>query len=296
MATIKPIHELNSNNYYQVSNTKTVKTLKTKEEVDSFLKESTDVSKNVTVKEFNKNGFVLETRYVMNEANEWIMYKPKMDESYLNKFKTLVEYTIKPSSSSVTIIDEDDEVGNNTEIPNESPVPSNTEFEDTEAINDIKSQEDSEITNIESETEEEVDELAKKDEIDRVKEIQDMQTLELQKMTQAFEFVYNTIDSINKKIVDIDSMKSNIDIVNKKVEKITPLSAEDQLEKNVLAAGGMTIQDVWNKYILDNSIEKAVSDIKSDDEQTNLNKYSEDVTNLKNSFNEIDIKRSLNIN
>jgi hypothetical protein len=264
--------------------------LESKADVDKLMNECLKTEKEFIVKSYNQKGFVKETKY-LNENNSWVEVKPMINETYVNKFKKLVEYQIKPSVSSATVIDEDEE-----EIQTPPSLPTVQPFEDTEAISQVQGENPVDNTTEQplEDNSAEIENLAKEDDITRIKEIQDMQTLELNNMLQTVEMIKNEIATLSQKTVDIDAMKANIDIVNKKVKDLTPLSTEEQLTKNAIISGGMKIEDVWNKYLLDNDIQKAVSDA-DEDTTPELEKYTEEIKNVKR-YNDNDIKKSFNLN
>lgn len=295
MAKVTPIL-IESNNLtetnFRVQVGKNYHSLNTKDDLEKLMNESLNTEKSLIVKSYNINGFVKETKYI-NENKSWVEYKPQINESYIQKFNRLVEYEIKPQVSSSTVIDEDDE--DVVDIPDSKPEVA--PFEDTEAINQIQNTEapvDATTELTPEQKEKELEDLAKVDDITRIKEIQDQQTLELNNMLQTVDFIKSEIEKLNQTTLDIPAMKANIDIVNKKVKDLTPLSTEDQLTKNAIISGGMKIEDVWNKYILNNEVQKAVSD-NEESQEPELEKYTEDVRNVKK-YNDMDIKKSLGLN
>lgn len=271
------IENENKDLYFDVIQNGSSKRFYSEDSVSNFINESKG---SIKVVSYNERGFVKETKFV-----DGVEQVKQLNEAYLNKFNRLVEYTIKPATNSPIVMEDEVE-----EPETEVPVVNNDEFEDTEAISNLEQDE------LEDETEsneEEVEELAQVDDVDRIKEIQDMQTLELNKLTDTLNLIQTSIDSINNKIVDIEAMKNNIEIVNQKVEDLTPPSTAEQLAKNVENAGGMQIQDVWNSYIIKNKYQKAVS-TDEENQTNNLEPYSEDVDNIKN-YNEYEIKKSFNL-
>ena len=277
---------------YRVQVGKKFLALNSKEELDNVMNESLNTENTLTVKSYNIDGFVKETKYI-NENKTWIEFKPTLNESYVEKFKRLVEYEIKPHVSSSTIIDEDDE--DVVEIPDSKPAIE--PFEDTEAINQIQNTEApvDVVTELTPEQKvKELEDLAKVDDITRIKQIQDQQTLELNNMLQTVDLIKTEMLNLTNRTADIPAMKANIDIVNKKVRELTPLTTEEQLTKNAIMSGGMKIEDVWNKYILNNEVQRAVSD-SVDEQKPELEKYSEDVRNIKK-YNDNDVKKSFGLN
>jgi hypothetical protein len=274
---------------YRIQTGNKFKSLNTKEELDNLMNESLKTESSISVKSYNVNGFVKETKYI-NENNSWVEFKPTLNESYVKRFKHLVEYEIKPHVSSSTIIDEDDE--DVVEIPDSKPEI--TPFEDTTAISQLEPNTLGPEIETPEQQEKKIEDLSKVDDITRIKEIQDQQSIELNNMLQTVDLLRNEIDRLTNQTADIPAIKANVDIVNKKVKELTPLTTEEQLTKNAIMSGGMRIEDVWNKYILNNEVQKAVSD-SEENKEPELEKYSEEIRNLKNN-NDLEIKKSFGLN
>jgi hypothetical protein len=197
------------------------------------------------------------------------------NEEYLKEFKRLVEYKISETHNNSSnflppLVEEEDEAV-------VEPVPTvvdNTEFEDIDAIKQGLPSDELEV-------------LVKEDDLTRVKNIQDQQTEEINKLITYIDEITNNIDNLKQKTIDIENMKKNIDIVNKKIKAITPVTPEEQLEKMATISGGMSIKDVWNNYLLDTSIKQAIEN--KEEEETR--EYSEPIEQIKN-FNDSEIKQS----
>jgi len=197
------------------------------------------------------------------------------NEEYLKEFKRLVEYKISETHNNSSnflppLVEEEDEAV-------VEPVPTivdNTEFEDIDAIKQGLPADELEV-------------LVKEDDLTRVKNIQDQQTEEINKLITYIDEITNNIDNLKQKTIDIENMKKNIDIVNKKIKAITPVTPEEQLEKMATISGGMSIKDVWNNYLLDTSIKQAIEN--KEEEETR--EYSEPIEQIKN-FNDSEIKQS----
>ena len=200
----------------------------------------------------------------------------KKNEEYLKEFKRLVEYKISDTHNNSSnflppLVEEEEE---ETIVEPITNVDNGDEFEDVEAIK-------------QGLPDEELEKLAKEDDLTRVKNIQDQQTEEINKLIEYVDEITSSINDLKQKTIDIENMKKNIDIVNKKIKAITPVTPEEQLEKMATISGGMSIKDIWNNYLLDTSIKQAIEN--KEDEETK--QYSEPIEQIKN-FNDSEIKQS----
>lgn len=200
----------------------------------------------------------------------------KKNEEYLKEFKRLVEYKISDTHNNSSnflppLVEEEEEV---IVEPIVSVDNTTDEFEDVEAIKQGLS-------------DDELNKLAQEDDLTRVKNIQDQQTEEINKLIEYVDEITKNINDLKQKTIDIENMKKNIDIVNKKIKAVTPVTPEEQLEKMATISGGMSIKDVWNNYLLDTSIKQAIEN--KEEEETK--QYSEPIEQIKN-FNDSEIKQS----
>jgi hypothetical protein len=199
----------------------------------------------------------------------------KKNEEYLKEFKRLVEYKISDTHNNSSnflppLVEEEEEV---IVEPIVSVDNTTDEFEDVEAIKQGLS-------------DDELNKLAQEDDLTRVKNIQDQQTEEINKLIEYVDEITKNINDLKQKTIDIENMKKNIDIVNKKIKAVTPVTPEEQLEKMATISGGMSIKDVWNNYLLDTSIKQAIENKEEETKQ-----YSEPIEQIKN-FNDSEIKQS----
>lgn len=208
-------------------------------------------------------------------------------ELYKKQFSFLTGYDPKVGviKKSINEDDSDDKlpVLDDNTTSTEEEIPSKpTEFEDTEEVEKIKKEE----------------ELSKKSEIDRVKEIQDMQTEKIGEIEEFVQSLTNEIEELNRKTVDIEAIKTNLDVLKQKVKDITPPTPEESLEKMAKISGGITVEEYWAKYFEENKPYKTVvkqetESIDSDDEQKKDTTYVISVKDIKSDYNENSIKDSL---
>ncbi len=138
-------------------------------------------------------------------------------------------------------------------------IPSNEIKEDEEPSNDqVPSVEDNTEDEFESdeakqmEKDETPEKIDGENETDRIKDIQDLTTDKMREFEQTLETIKNEILDFRYKTVDIDNIKTNLNILNAKVDDITPPTPEESLTKMANIAGGFTIQQYWADYLAKN--------------------------------------------
>ncbi len=215
-------------------------------------------------------------------------------EEYKKKFSLLLEYNIKqgvirqstqPSFVKEAEGDEDDAIPSigdqtdatpTTDVVDEPPVTSApTEYENTEELEKIKK-------------DEEEKELAKEDDITRVKKIQDLQTQTIEALERSVLEFESQIEELKAKTADMDAVKENIEIVREKVKQITPLTPEEALVNVPKITGGISIEDYWAQYLAENDPTKAVVETETD--TLPLKQYSVNINDIKNG--NIDVKET----
>lgn len=177
----------------------------------------------------------------------------KLDEKILKQFNMLVEYDIKrgvkpepiaeaEGDNDLPPVDDTTTVQTTTDTTTKSTLEPMSdegkpvEFEDTEEVDKIKKEED----------------LAKKDDITRIKEIQDMQTKKIEELESYISTLNTELQDVQMKTVDLDNMKVNMQVLHQQVEEITPPSPEQSLEKMAKISGGITIEDYWRDFYKEN--------------------------------------------
>ncbi len=198
-----------------------------------------------------------------------------VSEEYKKSFNFLLEYNIKKGvklDGEKNIIDEDDEATD--DLP-PSPEDEVADFENTEEINklDAKSEE----------------ELAKEDDLERVKTIQDIQTSKIEELEAFLTAITPEIESLKQRTQDVDAMKDNIEILHQQVKEITPYTPEESLEHMAAISGGISVQDYWNKYIDDNEPMKKGGESEGGEEEKK--EYSVKISDI-NGVNDTEMKNS----
>lgn len=211
-------------------------------------------------------------------------------QQYIKKFKFLTSYDSKKGLTTKKLNEEEsmddqlpvlDDETNSEEVDVKVEKPS--EYENTEEVEKIKKEE----------------ELAKKTDIDRVKEIQDMQTEKIGEIEQLVAELSSDIEQLSQKTVDIDAMKTNLDILRQQVKDITPPTPEESLERMAKISGGITVEDYWVKYFEENKPYKTVvntetqEEEKTDDQADKNVTYVVSVKDIKSDYNESEIKNSM---
>jgi hypothetical protein len=220
----------------------------------------------------------------------------KLNEEILKKFNMLCEYNIKEGVKVEKPITEedndlpptDDDIETTTTTDKTTTVGKSTlepmvdnkpiEFENTEEVEKLQKEED----------------LAKKSDIDRVKEIQDMQTKKLEEFENYIKELGNDIEDVKLRTIDIDNIKTNVDILHQQVEDITPATPEQSLENMAKISGGITVEDYWRNYFNENKPYKRIADDNTE-EIIKLEKEKEikDIVNNNMSLSDSEVKDSI---
>lgn len=214
-------------------------------------------------------------------------------ESYKKSFDFLTKYDVKKGVNKSLLKEDDgddkppvlDDLTDSDETTKPSLINKDVEFENTEEVEKIKKEE----------------ELAKKSDIDRVKEIQDMQTEKIGELEDYLQELGQYIDELNDKTVDIDAIKTNLDVLKQQVKDITPPTPEESLEKMAKISGGITMEDYWAKYFEENKPYKTIVSTNQENEEENTSQdeqnksvtYVVSVKDIKSDYNESEVKDSL---
>ncbi len=155
-----------------------------------------------------------------------------LTENYMNTYNMLLGYDIKEGVKSKFI--------------SEATILKTNEAED---IDMPPSDDTFESPDVEQIQKQEAINLAPVDDMTRVKEIQDLQTDKIRELDEYAKQLEQEVLSLKYQMIDIDAIKTNLNIVNQKVDDVTPLSGEDQLANMANVGGGLTISQYWANYL-----------------------------------------------
>lgn len=214
-------------------------------------------------------------------------------EQYIKKYKFLFEYNIKAGVKLDEVeTSEENDLPPSIEADMESQVPPanpEVEFENTEEVEKIKK-------------EEQTDDLAKISDLDRVKEIQDMQTAKLEELENFIQSLNSQVEDVKEAAVDIDNIKANIEILKQHVDDITPPTPEESIQRMAKISGGISIEDYWKDYFKDNKPYRQLVDMETQEDPEELKrrieaKRKEEMDNIVNktlSMSDSQVKDSFN--
>lgn len=192
---------------------------------------------------------------------------------YKDQFKFLVEYNVKTGinleSTKSNEITEEEEV---EIVPNTPPAP--VEFENTEEVNKLPEFED----------------LVKKNDLNRVKDIQDLQTKEIENLASQLQSLTSEYSNVAAKLESIEDTQIDAFInFSQKIKALTPPTPQESLEKMVKITGGMTIDDYFKNF------DQEIDNRNRTEAQIAKDKYVLNLKDLYNgvSSNDSEIKNSL---
>lgn len=193
-----------------------------------------------------------------------------MSNTYKDKFKLLLEYNVKKGINLQDKISTLDEV-----IPvlkEDDPIPNEINTEKEEVV-------ESEPKG-NNKLEKQVDILSK------------LAKSYNEKIDTIFDFIdniNNQVNAINTKTNELDFIKTEIQDLDQRVEKLTPPTPLETLNKMTKISGAISLQDYWNDYLIKNGrkpinqpIPYYQNGVVDNQETKTLPNYSED-----------DIKKSL---
>jgi hypothetical protein len=187
--------------------------------------------------------------------------------NYKDKFKLLIEYNIKNGVKLEKINNEITEQEGDVEttetdvavVEPKKPI----EFEDTEEVRKLPEFED----------------LVKKDDIERVKEIQDLQTQEIEKLATYLESLSSDYSNLNNTLSKISEtqLQGFLELFSK-IKALTPPTPQESLDKMVKISGGVSVQDYFSQFD---------KEMENQDQLTNQIDQDKYVLNLKDLYNSV---------